>query len=101
MLSLSNTYTEEEIADFDARVAKALDGEAYEYFCELKFDGVSISLTYENGVLIRGVTRGDGIRGDDVTANVKTIRSIPLVVKGKNIPPLFEVRGEISCQNTF
>lgn len=95
MLSLGNTYSQEEIEDFDSRVAKALDGEPYEYFCELKFDGVSISLIYENGVLIKGVTRGDGIRGDDVTANVKTIRSIPLVVKGKNIPPSFEVRGEV------
>jgi DNA ligase (NAD+) len=95
MLSLGNTYSQEEIEDFDGRVAKALDGDHYEYFCELKFDGVSISLVYENGVLTRGVTRGDGIRGDDVTANVKTIRSIPLVVKGKNIPPSFEVRGEV------
>jgi DNA ligase (NAD+) len=95
MLSLSNTYSEEEITDFDGRVAKALDDETYEYFCELKFDGVSISLIYENGVLTRGVTRGDGVRGDDVTANVKTIRSIPLVVKGKNIPAWFEVRGEV------
>ena len=95
MLSLSNTYSQKELEDFDARVAKGLDGEAYEYFCELKFDGVSISLTYENGKLTRGVTRGDGVRGDDVTANVKTIRSIPLSIKGKAIPALFEVRGEV------
>ncbi len=95
MLSLGNTYSQEELEDFDTRVAKGLDGDAYTYFCELKFDGVSISLIYENGVLVRGVTRGDGIRGDDVTANVKTIRSIPLTVKGKDIPPLFEVRGEV------
>jgi len=95
MLSLGNTYSQEEIADFDGRVAKALDGEGYEYFCELKFDGVSISLIYENGILTRGITRGDGVRGDNVTANVKTIRSIPLVVKGKNVPALFEVRGEV------
>ncbi|MDH4089414.1 MAG: NAD-dependent DNA ligase LigA [Cyclobacteriaceae bacterium] len=95
MLSLGNTYSQEELEDFDARVAKGLDDEDYTYFCELKFDGVSISLIYENGVLVRGVTRGDGIRGDDVTANVKTIRSIPLMVKGKDIPPLFEVRGEV------
>ncbi|MDH4297787.1 MAG: NAD-dependent DNA ligase LigA, partial [Cyclobacteriaceae bacterium] len=95
MLSLGNTYSQEELEDFDARVAKGLDDEHYTYFCELKFDGVSISLIYENGVLVRGVTRGDGIRGDDVTANVKTIRSIPLMVKGKDIPPLFEVRGEV------
>lgn len=95
MLSLSNTYSEEELADFDKRVAKGLEGEPYEYFCELKFDGVSISLTYENGVLVRGVTRGDGVRGDNVTNNVKTIRNVPLRITGKNIPPAFEVRGEI------
>lgn len=95
MLSLSNTYSEEELTDFDKRVAKGLEGEPYEYFCELKFDGVSISLTYENGVLARGVTRGDGVRGDNVTNNVKTIRNVPLRITGKNIPPAFEVRGEI------
>lgn len=95
MLSLGNTYSQKEVEEFDSRVSKALDGEHYEYFCELKFDGVSISLLYEDGILVRGVTRGDGVRGDDVTANVKTIRSIPLIVKGKNIPPSFEVRGEI------
>ena len=95
MLSLANTYSPEELRDFDARVAKGLDGDAYEYFCELKFDGVSISLTYENGVLTRGVTRGDGVRGDDVTTNVRTIRNIPLRVKGKNFPTTFEVRGEV------
>ena len=94
MLSLGNTYNEEELRDFDARVAKGLDGAAYEYFCELKFDGVSLSMIYENGLLMRGVTRGDGVRGDDVTTNVKTIRSIPLRVKGKNFPASFEVRGE-------
>ncbi len=95
MLSLGNTYSQEELEDFDGRIAKALDGERYEYFCELKFDGVSISLTYENGVLTRGVTRGDGVRGDDVTANVMTVRNIPLKAKGKNVPPTFEVRGEV------
>jgi DNA ligase (NAD+) len=95
MLSLSNTYSQEELEDFDGRVAKALDGEPYEYFCELKFDGVSISLTYENGILTRGVTRGDGVRGDDVTANVMTVRNIPLKARGKNVPPSFEVRGEV------
>ncbi|HMG90635.1 MAG TPA: hypothetical protein VK589_11265, partial [Chryseolinea sp.] len=67
MLSLGNTYSHEELKDFDGRVARGLDGQRYEYFCELKFDGVSMSLTYENGVLARGVTRGDGVRGDDVT----------------------------------
>jgi DNA ligase (NAD+) len=95
MLSLANTYSEEELRDFDSRVAKGLEGETYEYFCELKFDGVSISLHYENGLLVRGVTRGDGVRGDDVTNNVKTIRRIPLRVKGRSLPTSFEVRGEI------
>lgn len=95
MLSLSNTYSDEEVKDFDSRVAKGLGGQPYEYICELKFDGVSISLIYENGLLTRGVTRGDGVRGDDVTPNVKTIRSIPLRVKGKDVPGWFEVRGEI------
>lgn len=95
MLSLGNTYSPAELEDFDRRVAKGLEGDAYEYFCELKFDGVSISLLYENGRLSKGVTRGDGVRGDDVTNNVKTIRSIPLVLKGKGIPESFEVRGEV------
>jgi DNA ligase (NAD+) len=95
MLSLGNTYSEDELREFDKRVAKGLDGDAYEYFCELKFDGVSISLIYENGLLTRAVTRGDGVRGDNVTTNVKTIRSIPLRVHGENIPPIFEVRGEV------
>jgi DNA ligase (NAD+) len=95
MLSLGNSYSEQELRDFDLRVAKGLEGNPYEYFCELKFDGVSISLIYENGILVRGVTRGDGVRGDDVTANVKTIRSIPLKLTGNNIPSSFEVRGEI------
>ncbi|NBW35906.1 MAG: DNA ligase (NAD(+)) LigA [Cytophagia bacterium] len=95
MLSLSNTYSTQELEDFDARVAKGLDGEAFEYFCELKFDGVSISLIYEDGLLVRAVTRGDGVQGDDVTTNVRTIRSIPLKIKGNNFPKQFEVRGEI------
>ncbi len=93
MLSLGNTYSEEEIKDFDSRIRKLIDNE-FEYVCELKYDGVAIGLTYENGRLIRAVTRGDGIQGDDVTANVKTIRSIPLQLKG-DYPPLFEIRGEI------
>jgi DNA ligase (NAD+) len=95
MLSLGNTYSTEELQDFDTRVAKGLDGEAYEYFCELKFDGVSISLIYENGVLIKAITRGDGVRGDNVIANAKTIRSLPLKIKAKNVPAKFEVRGEV------
>ncbi len=100
MLSLSNTYSQAELEDFDARVAKGLDGDQYEYFCELKFDGVSISLTYENGILTKAVTRGDGVRGDDVTPNIKTIRSIPLKINQKNIPSVFEVRGEIFLPRT-
>jgi DNA ligase (NAD+) len=93
MLSLGNTYSEQELIDFDERVRKvAADG--LEYVCELKYDGLAISITYENGKLLRAVTRGDGSRGDDVTANVKTIRSIPHVLKG-NYPALFEIRGEI------
>jgi len=95
MLSLGNTYDEQELRDFDARVNKGLEGEAYEYFCELKFDGVSISLIYENGNLVRAVTRGDGQQGDDVTNNVKTIKTIPLKVNHPDLPPKFEVRGEI------
>jgi DNA ligase (NAD+) len=95
MLSLGNTYSIEELKEFDARIAKGLDGDPFEYFCELKFDGVSISIIYENGFLTKAITRGDGIRGDDVTANVKTIRSIPLRISAKNVPTKFEVRGEI------
>jgi len=94
MLSLSNTYSEAELRDFDERVHKLIDG-SVEYICELKFDGLSISLTYEKGLLIRALTRGDGESGDDVTANVKTIRSIPLRLNGTGFPDLFEVRGEI------
>lgn len=95
MLSLGNTYSDEELLEFDKRVAKALGEEPYEYFCELKFDGVSISLTYENGRLTTGVTRGDGVRGDNVTSNAKTIRSLPLKLKPNGLPPHFEVRGEV------
>ena len=95
MLSLGNTYSADDLREFDKRVAKGLDGNPYEYFCELKFDGVSISLTYEHGILVRGVTRGDGVRGDDITHNTRTIRCIPLKIKGKNIPESFEVRGEV------
>lgn len=95
MLSLGNTYSAEELTEFDARVAKGLDGDPYEYFCELKFDGVSISITYEDGLLTRAVTRGDGVRGDDVTTNIKTIRSLPLRIKSKKVPAHFEVRGEV------
>ena len=96
MLSLSNTYSIEELAEWDRRVEKGLDGEPFEYYCELKYDGVAISLWYENGILQRAVTRGDGLRGDDVTANVKTIRTLPLkVAEGSGLPSTFEVRGEV------
>lgn len=93
MLSLGNTYSENEVTDFYERVKKALN-EEFEICCELKYDGTSISLTYEDGKLVRAVTRGDGEKGDDVTDNVKTIRTIPLVLHG-NYPKSFEIRGEI------
>ena len=94
MLSLGNTYSKAEVADFYDRVKRSLN-EEFEICCELKFDGTSISLTYENGRLVRAVTRGDGEKGDDVTANVKTIRSVPLVLSGDGYPAAFEIRGEI------
>jgi DNA ligase (NAD+) len=94
MLSLGNTYNEEELRDFDTRVKKAASGETG-YVCELKFDGVSVSITYKDGMIFRALTRGDGTRGDDVTSNVKTIRSIPLRVSGNQIPAEFVMRGEI------
>ena len=93
MLSLANTYSLEEVKDFCERVEKEV-GPA-EYVCELKFDGTAISLTYEHGRLLRAVTRGDGVTGDDVTANVRTIRSVPLVLRGDDYPDFFEIRGEI------
>lgn len=94
MLSLANTYSETEVADFYERVHKALN-EDFEICCEMKYDGTSISLTYEDGRLIRAVTRGDGEKGDDVTDNVRTIRSVPLVLHGDHYPSSFEIRGEI------
>jgi len=94
MLSLSNTYSEQELRDFDARVRKAI-GDDFEYVCELKFDGLSISLTYENGVLKQAVTRGDGVQGDDVTTNVRTIKKIPSRLRTDGYPDLFDIRGEI------
>lgn len=94
MLSLSNTYNEQELRDFDNRVQKAI-GHAVDYVCELKFDGLSISLTYKNGQLAQAITRGDGVQGDDVTKNVKTIRKIPHQLKKGDYPDLFEIRGEI------
>ena len=94
MLSLQNTYTESEVTDFYNRVKRSLN-EDFEIVCELKFDGTSISLAYENGRLLQAITRGDGRQGDDVTANVRTIRNIPLVLKGDDIPGYIEARGEI------
>ncbi len=94
MLSLGNTYSEEEIRDFETRIKKLIDGDV-EYVCEMKYDGTSISLTYQKGKLVQAVTRGDGIKGDDVTANVKTIRSVPLQLSGEEFPEEFEIRGEI------
>lgn len=108
MLSLGNTYSEEDLVEFDNRVRKGLNGQEYEYVCELKFDGVALSMTYENGVLVQGATRGDGVRGDDITNNIRTIRTLPLRLQTAPpspqspalspnppaIPALFEVRGE-------
>ena len=94
MLSLGNTYSEEELRDFDNRIKKTTS-EIIEYVCELKFDGASISITYINGVLFRAITRGDGNKGDDVTLNVRTIKSIPLKITDKTVPAEFVIRGEI------
>ena len=95
MLSLANTYNEQDVAGWYESVRKDLAGEPFEVCCELKYDGLSISLTYLDGQLVRGVTRGDGVQGDDVTANVRTIRAIPLVLPGTGYPKEFEIRGEI------
>ena len=94
MLSLGNTYSKEELREFDQRVQKVIGAEV-SYFCELKYDGVAVALTYLNGRLSRALTRGDGTRGDDVTHNIRTIRSIPLQLQTKNVPPEFEIRGEV------
>ena len=93
MYSLDNSYSKEDLEDWEKRIMKQVDG-VVEFTCELKYDGASMSLTYENGSLIRAVTRGDGFQGDDVTTNIKTIKSVPLKLKG-DYPPLFEIRGEI------
>lgn len=95
MLSLGNTYSEEELRDFDERVRKGLDNQQVEYVAELKFDGLAISITYEQGKLVRAVTRGDGVQGDDVTTNVKTIKTIPHQLPPGDYPDSFEIRGEI------
>ena len=96
MLSLANTYSEVDVEEWYNQVSRGLEGEEFEVCCEMKYDGLSISLTYEHGRLVRAVTRGDGVRGDDVTANVRTIRSIPLVLQPDlGYPDVFEIRGEI------
>ena len=100
MLSLSNTYSTEELMDFDKRVKGLLDeNEEYEYFCELKIDGLAVSLIYQNTYFSTGATRGDGVSGDDITPNLKTIRSIPLKIVIENILKNFEVRGEVYFPN--
>ena len=93
MYSLDNSYSKEDLMDWEARLNKMVDG-PIEFTCELKYDGASISLTYENGVLVQALTRGDGTQGDNVTANIKTIKSVPLKLEG-NYPSKFEIRGEI------
>jgi len=95
MLSLGNTYSRQELQEFDDRVRKGLGGDEFEYVCELKIDGVAISLIYEKGVLVQAITRGDGVRGDEVTANARTIKSLPLKLRNGNYPERIEVRGEI------
>lgn len=95
MYSLDNAYSKEELEDWEKRVKRNLGVDALEYTCELKYDGASISLTYENGELLRAVTRGDGVQGDEVTHNVRTIRSVPLKLKGNDFPSRFDIRGEI------
>ena len=101
MLSLSNTYSRDELKEFDKRVAKGLQDQAYEYVVELKMDGVAVSLVYENGRFVQGATRGDGVNGDDITANLKTIKSIPLILETSRIhvPRRFEVRGEVFIEH--
>ncbi|MDN6310723.1 MAG: NAD-dependent DNA ligase LigA, partial [Psychroflexus sp.] len=94
MYSLSNSYSKEDLLDWEARLQKQVDTELA-YVCELKYDGASISLTYENGKLLRAVTRGDGQQGDNVTANVRTIPSVPLQLRGEDHPKRFDIRGEI------
>jgi DNA ligase (NAD+) len=95
MLSLGNTYSREELLEFDERVRKGLNGADFEYVCELKIDGVAISLIYDNGIFVQAITRGDGVQGDEVTLNARTIRSIPLRLRQSGYPTKFEVRGEV------
>ncbi|MEZ6174351.1 MAG: hypothetical protein R3B66_00620 [Candidatus Scalinduaceae bacterium] len=102
MLSIENTYSEEELRDFDSRIRRMLKHEGdIEYVAELKIDGVAVSLWYINGIFTQGATRGDGLRGDDITANLRTIKNIPLrfFCTGNNFPPVLEVRGEVYLPN--
>ncbi|RLF31786.1 MAG: DNA ligase, partial [Thermoplasmata archaeon] len=101
MLSISNTYSADEVREFDDRIRRMLKGEKVQYVVELKIDGLAVTLWYENGVLVRGATRGDGETGEDVTPNIRTIRCIPLSLEnGKRIPPVLEVRGEVYMSHT-
>ena len=95
MLSLANAFDAEDVRNFDRRVREGLEAEAVEYACELKFDGLAVTLIYEDGVLVQGATRGDGTTGEDVTANLRTVRTIPLRLAGRKPPRLLEVRGEV------
>ncbi len=95
LLSLGNVFDDDELEAWERRAMNLIPGEAIDYYCELKYDGLAVALTYENGVLVRGATRGTGVEGEDVTTNLRTVRSIPLRVSGENIPARFEVRGEI------
>lgn len=94
MLSLSNSYSKEEIIEFESRARKLTDADM-EYVCELKYDGVAIGIKYVNGEFVRAVTRGDGTKGEDISANVRTIRTVPMKLRGSNIPSELEIRGEI------
>ena len=95
MLSLNHAFDDADIQNFDNRIRDALEVDAVEYYCELKFDGLAVNLTYENGVLVRGATRGDGSTGEDVTENLRTIKTIPLRLTGSDLPAVLEVRGEV------
>ncbi len=95
MLSLDNTYSEDELREFEERIFRIVGKREILYMAELKIDGLSMALHYENGRLVRGVTRGDGVRGDDVTPNVRTIRAVPLKLRGHELPAELEVRGEV------
>jgi DNA ligase (NAD+) len=94
LLSLANAYSEQELWEFDRRVQESAAGEPVQYVVELKIDGLAVALTYEKGIFVRGATRGDGFRGEDITANLRTVRSLPLRLQGQ-APELLEIRGEV------